>query len=445
VRRRYKLALGAGVILVAAAGASAAWYVNEQTRTKNVRGSETEEFVASAEPAGVSTVAPPTPTAAVTATSQPERSALRAWPMYGFEPGRTRVAEMPGIRPPFRLLWQRDTRLIEFPPVAANGNLFVAESRGALYAVVGRSGRQIWRREFKRCSAGSPAYAGGVIYHAFMHGRCKRVPGARGLVVALDAETGKLRWKAETQVVESSILHVSGRLYFGGWDGQIVSLDAATGRQIWSFRADSGITSSVAYHDGIVFVGSDRGQFYALNAATGKLVWQNASYATFGQREYFYATPAIAYGRVFAPNTDGYVYSFGEKSGKLRWARRAGTYVYSAPAILRRTVYVGTYDGYLVALDAATGEIKWRRQAPAAIHGAVTIIDDVAYYSTIKGSGDKGSARFVKGGPGRSFGLDLRTGRINWRRDEGRYTPVIADGERLYFVGYGWLYGLGPK
>ncbi len=438
MRVRWKPVLATTAALVVVAGGSAAWYVNDQTRTRLVLGSSTEEFDAALEPAGV--------TLSVTAGgSQPELKRLVAWPMYGLEPGRTRVADMPGLRPPFRTLWKRDTRLIEFPPVAANGKLFVAESRGELYALDGATGAVVWQRDFKRCSAGSPAYADGVVYHAFMHGRCRRVAGARGLIVAVDATTGALRWKAETQVVESSILHVAGRLYFGGWDGRIVALDAVDGRQVWSFRADSGITSSVAYHDGVVFVGSDKGRFYALDAVTGRLIWRNSSFSSFGSREYFYATPAVAYGRVYAPNTDGYVYSFGEKTGKLRWARRAGTYVYSAPAIWRRTVYVGTYDGYLVALDAATGDIKWRRQAPAAIHGAATIIDGVVYYSTIEGSGNKGSARFVKGGPGRTFGLDLRRGKIIFRRDEGRYTPVIGDGERLYVVGYGWLYGLEPK
>jgi outer membrane protein assembly factor BamB len=287
-------------------------------------------------------------------------------------------------------------------------------------------------------------YADGVVYHGFMHTRCKRVPGAKGMVVAMDAKTGRVKWKVTTEVIESSLLEVNGDLFFGGWDGKIVSLDAKTGKQRWSYQADSGVTSSVAYHAGNVFVGSDGGAFYALDAGNGKLLWKSGAFSKFGTREYFYATPAVAYGRVYAPNTDGYVYSFGETTGKLRWARKVGTYVYSAPAIYKQTIYVGTYDGFLVALDAATGNVKWKYSTPAAVHGAATVVSGIVYFSTLKGQ-HSGAARFVKDGPGKTFGLTASSGKLVWSRPEGRYTPIIADGQRMYFTGLGHLYGLEPR
>lgn len=439
--KRWQVA-GIGIAVVLLAGGTAgAWYYHDQTEVKNVRGSSTVEFDATEAPAG-DLPATTAPAATTATTTEPERQ-LAAWPMYGYEPNRSRSATFPDLRPPFKTVWERDTSLIEFPPVAANGKLFVAEARGHFYAADGTTGKVLWEHQFKRCSAGSPVYAEGVVYHGYMHNRCKRVPGARGLVVAMDAETGAIKWRTNSEVIESSLLYVKGSLYFGGWDGRIVSLDASNGKQQWSYKADSGITSSVAYSDGTLFVGSDGGSFYALDANTGKLRWKSGSYSRFGKREYFYATPAVAYGRVYAPNTDGYVYSFGEKTGKIRWARRVGTYVYSAPAIAKQTVYVGTYDGFLVALDAATGDLKWKFRTPAAVHGAATIVDGIVYFSTMKGK-HTGSARFVKDGPGKTFGLDARTGKEVWRRNEGRYTPIIADGQRVYFTGFGHLYGLEP-
>jgi outer membrane protein assembly factor BamB len=435
VKWRIVIATVAAFLLLG--GVAGAWYYHDQTSTHNVEGSSTVEFVTTDVPAG-DTEAPATSAAAPGSPRQ-----LAAWPMYGYEPDRTRAANFPDLRPPFKTLWQRKTRLMEFPPVAAGGKLYVAESRGHFYAMNGATGKIIWQHQFNRCSAGSPVYADGVVYHGYMHTRCKRVPGAKGMVVAMDATTGKLKWKVQSEVIESSLLYVKGALYFGGWDGRIVSLDARTGKQRWSYKADSGITSSVAYHNGTVFVGSDGGSFYALDASSGKLRWKSGSFSKFGKREYFYATPAVAYGRVYAPNTDGYVYSFGEGSGKLLFARKVGTYVYSAPAIWRKTVYVGTYDGHLVALDAATGNVKWRYATPAAVHGAATIVDGIVYFSTLKGR-HSGSARFVKDGPGKTFGLNATTGKEVWRRNEGRYTPIIADGQRVYFTGLGHLYGLEP-
>jgi len=269
-------------------GVAGAWYYHDQTSTHNVEGSSTVEFVATDEPAGDTSAATPATTAKAAAGP-----ALADWPLYGYEPDRTRAASFPGMRPPYKTLWERKTRLMEFPPVTADGKVFVAESRGHFYALDGKTGKLLWEHQFNRCSAGSPAYADGVVYHGFMHTRCKRVPGAKGMVVAMDAKTGKIKWKVQTEVIESSVLEVNGDLFFGGWDGNIVSLDAKTGKQRWSYHADSGITSSVAYHAGNVFVGSDGGAFYALNANSGKLLWKSGSFSKFGQREYFYATPEI--------------------------------------------------------------------------------------------------------------------------------------------------------
>jgi len=184
---------------------------------------------------------------------------------------------------------------------------------------------------------------------------------------------------------------------------------------------------------------------YAIRQTDGKQIWASTTRgARFGLGSgQFYSTPAVAYGRVYAPNTDGYMYAFGARSGKLLFARKIGSYVYSAPAIYKKTVYVGTYDGYLVALDAATGNVKWKFSAPAAVHGAATVVDGIVYFSTLKGK-HPGAARRVKDGPGKTFGLDARTGKEVWRRNEGRYTPIIADGQRVYFTGLGHLYGLEP-
>jgi len=112
-------------------------------------------------------------------------------------------------------------------------------------------------------------------------------------------------------------------------------------------------------------------------------------------------------------------------------------------AVRNGTVYMETPDSHLVALDAATGNVKWRYATPAAVHGAATVVDGIVYFSTLKGR-HSGSARFVKDGPGKTFGLSATTGKEVWRRNEGRYTPIIADGQRVYFTGLGHLYGLEP-
>ena len=443
--------------VVAALGAAVGWYAYDQTRTHEVRGSSTEEFDAGANPADTRTIpelarppAPPAPPPPPTSTPRrpgplPRLSGPVWWPTYGYDVARTRVSPPYGHRPPFRTLWQfRALHYLEFPPAVAYGRVYVPQQKGRFFAVNGATGRILWRHHFKRCMASSPTVADGVVYQGLMH----RVPcpkggraTARGAVVAMDARTGKILWRIRTGVVESSPLLIDGRLYFGSWDNYLYAVRAKDGKVLWRYRADDELNSAPAYAGGTIFIGSDGGRVHAVNARNGKSRWVASSYSRFGRREYFYATPTVAYGRVYAPNTDGTVYAFGAGSGRLLWANHVGTYVYTAPAVWRRKVYVGTYDGRVYALDAATGDQVWRQGAPAAVHGAPTILDGLVYFAACGTCGQRGS-RYAKRGPFQTFALDAETGRRVWSFPDGRYSPIVADPRRVYLVGSTRLYAL---
>ncbi len=155
-------------------------------------------------------------------------------------------------------------------------------------------------------------------------------PGSDGFLVAWDADTGKERWRFKTLPIESSPLLRNDTLYVGAWDHKVHAIDARTGRQKWAFQADDQVNTSAAYWKGTIYIASDGGTLYALDAGTGKLRWSAQSNARFGSREFWYATPTVAYGRVYIGNTNGEMYAFGARSGKLLWARPLGSYIYGA-------------------------------------------------------------------------------------------------------------------
>jgi outer membrane protein assembly factor BamB len=421
------------VVLVAllAVGGLAAWRYFD-SGAKEVRGSSTEEFVVTAPPAK------PRP---------PKALAARPWPTYGYDVQRTRVAAQFDVGPPFRKLWTvRSGNLLEYPPVVANGRVFVSHQRGRVFAIDAKTGKVQWSHRFPRCSASSPTVSGTVVYVTLMQPwPCSRSRDQRGEVVALRARDGKILWRLATGVVESSPLLIGDLLYFGSWDHRLYALDVNTRKVRWSFEADDELNSSPAYAGGNVYIGSDGGSVYAVKAKTGRLLWRAQSYASFGgRREYFYATPAVAYGRVYIGNTDGTMYAFGASTGNLLWSKRAGTYVYTGAAVWRRTVYVGSYDGNVYAFDAATGDLKWTYEAPASIHGAPSIVDGLIYFATCGTCGHQGS-RYAKQGPRLTFALDARTGKRVWTFPDGQYSPVIADSKRLYVTGRAWVYALEPR
>jgi outer membrane protein assembly factor BamB len=441
-RRRLlgQLVLVAALLALGAGTAFGAWAWHEN-RPRDVRGSSTEEFVERLRPAP-----PPKPK-----TKAPNPLLVtESWPAYGFDPQRTHLAPAEWrLRPPFRGIWKRALGSdIEFPPSIAYGKLYVAQQKGHFYAINARSGKVHWTKNFDRCVASSPAVADGIVYQGFMQTNpCGgHVRTYEGFFIAWDARNGKELWRLQTGAVESSPVVVGRTLYFGSKDRYVYALQLRgrkRPRVRWKFRADDEVVAAPAYSQGKIYAVTSNGSIYAIDARNGREVWHATSFSRFGGREYFYATPAIAYGRVFAPNADGTVYAYGARTGNLLWARQVGSYVYTAPAVWRRTVYVGTWDGYFVALDAVTGDVRWRFDAPSTIGGAPTVLSGIVYFSTCGRCGAGGSRR-VELGRRRTYGLNARNGDVVYTFFDGKYSPVVSDGRRVYLTGRNKVYALIP-
>jgi outer membrane protein assembly factor BamB len=404
------------VLLLVGGGAVAAYVLVKREQSKDVRGSPTVEFT----------------TTETTPQVPPELREVQ-WPTYGFAPSRVRAVEGLPLRPPFRRLWVAGGRsLLEFPPVIAYGRLFLVNNAGLVQAFSAKTGRRAWARRTGRCTAASPAvtsFAHGTVFAAFLNRPPCNAEGddLDGEVIAFSAGFGEIRWRTRIGPTESSPLVANGLVYVGDWRGKVYALDEETGRIRWSFDTDGKVKGAAALSGDTLVVGSYDHHVYALDARTGKLRWRAAAQERLGPRGTFYSTPAIAYGRVYIGSTDGKVYSFGTRSGELRWSHGTGGYVYASPAVWRRRVLIGSYDRNFYSLDAATGDVQWRFRANGPISGSATVLDGVVYFSTLES---------------RTYALDARTGRELWTFPDGKYTPVVADRQRLYLLGYARLYGM---
>jgi outer membrane protein assembly factor BamB len=407
-------------------------YVHNENQPTEKRGSADEEFV---------TTAAPEPKA------PPERENPRPWPTYGYDAARTHISPYEH-RPPYRRLWSIDAHdTIEFPPAIGYGRAYVAQQKGLFFALDAKTGKVDWKKSLRRCAASSPTIGDGLVYQSYMHPVvCSQgQAGADGFVVAWDADTGRERWRFKSAPIESSPLLRGGRLYVGSWDHRVYALDARTGRRIWSFETDDEVNTAAAYWKRTIYIASDGGTVYALNARTGKLRWSAQSDSRFGSREFFYASPTVAYGRVYIGNTDGTMYVFGAKSGKLLWARPLGSYIYGAAAVWNRRVFVGTYDGKFYALDAATGDTVWQIEAPGAVHAAPTVMAGLVYYATCSSCGSE-AQRSVKQGPDGTYAVRASNGRQVWRFPGGKYAnPVVADADRVYVTGRAQQFAFRPR
>ncbi len=359
------------------------------------------------------------------------------WPLFGRDHERTHYlpAGRAALDPPLREAWSISTHaLIEFPPAIAGGVAYVVDKYGNAKAIRLRDREVLWERATHPDQKGpptdvtGPTYHRGLVFLAFMDGN----------LVAIDADTGKPAWVRDLHaVLESSPLVVDGTVYVGSNETNLIALRASDGKIRWQFNAPGAIKASPSFHDGRIYVADYESAVFCLDSATGRPIWHTNTSKTppFGKGG-FYSSPAVAFGRVYAGRDDGTVFAFDAKTGKVEWSFPTDDYVYGSPAVAKvpgtpPTVYIGSYDEHFYALDARSGKPRWRFDVKGPVPGTATVIGHTVYTSSFKTR--------------EAIGIDVHTGRRSFELRQAGYTPVVSDGRRLYLIGYYEVIGLEPK
>ena len=163
-------------------------------------------------------------------------------------------------------------------------------------------------------------------------------PNPTGFVIAMDAKTGKQKWRYKGMPFESSPLLHDGILYVGSWDGNVHAIRAKTGRRVWTYETGNRVNTSAAYSKGRIFIANQDGNAVRAerqdrqaglerrarprSSSTPPPPWPTAACSS---------AAATARCTPTAPRT-----------GKLLWARPLGTYIYSSAAVYDKKVYAGT-------------------------------------------------------------------------------------------------------
>jgi outer membrane protein assembly factor BamB len=354
------------------------------------------------------------------ATVEIYRAALQS-PQYGGNPERTRFVPAVAAAPPRprqRPDWVFDAvTLIEFPPAVKDGLAVLGTNSGRVFALDVDTGGVVWETRQKGYIAATPAIAGDTAYVASMD----------GMLSAYRLSDGRARWRFSTggSPVETSPLVVGDTVYVGTWSGRLFAIDARRGRLRWSAGVPGAIKGSAALAGDRVVVGDYAGNVHAFGARTGAKRWTY----TGGRR--FYGGPGVSGDTVVIGDVGGAVVALDAATGAQRWrASTGGSYVYSSPAIAGGRVFIGSYNGRFQALDLRTGAVRWSFDAGGRISGSATVVRDTVYVSVL----------YRPGEPRRTFGLNVRTGAVRYRGDDGRYSPAVAAGKTLLLVGTRLLY-----
>ncbi|HVY82492.1 MAG TPA: PQQ-dependent dehydrogenase, methanol/ethanol family [Steroidobacteraceae bacterium] len=149
----------------------------------------------------------------------------------------------------------------------------------------------------------------------------------------------KLAWHYDLdtahRVQEATPLVIDGVMYVSSAWSKVFALDAATGKELWTYDpkvpGTAGVNAccdvgnrGVAAWNGKIYVGTLDGRLVALDAATGKVVWEKMTVDA-GTRYTITGAPRVAKGKVLIGNggaemgVRGYVSAYDAETGELAW------------------------------------------------------------------------------------------------------------------------------
>ena len=179
-------------------------------------------------------------------------------------------------------------------------------------------------------------------------------------LLALDLETGKLRWKYHVQdgIEESSPTVHDGVVYAGDLSGVMHAVNAPDGKSVWKLKTDAEVKSSpVVVGDRLLF-GSYDGNLYCVAARTGSVHWK------FTTSSYVHCTPGVSEGLTFIAGCDEIFRAIRVTDGKEVFHISSGGYNAASPAIAGKTAYFGNFNNEVLGLSLATHRVLWRYEHP---------------------------------------------------------------------------------
>ena len=239
------------------------------------------------------------------------------------------------------------------------------------------------------------------------------------------------------------------KVFAASRQGEIKAFDEASGVEVWSvnlaeFRDEGILTGfSKLWSDGIsaklagglvaayqtVFLGTENGLVVALDAETGAVKWQAAV------RGEVLASPVVDEGLVVVNTGSGILYALDARTGAEKWTYESEVPPLTlrgiaAPTIASGGAVVGTASGKLAVTILENGQVAWE-QTIAAPSGSTELerLVDIDSQALVLG----GTA-YVISYNGTLAAVELRTGRVIWKREYRSYRRLSIDANYLFVV-----------
>jgi outer membrane protein assembly factor BamB len=229
----------------------------------------------------------------------------------------------------------------------------------------------------------------------------------------------------------------SSHAYAASAQGQLLKLDAKTGKEQWRINTGENLSAGVGIGNNLVLVGTSTGYVVAYDQQ-GKLLWKSKLSSE------ILSAPRVNGNVVIVRAGDGRIFGLNAIDGARVWV-----YERTTPALTLRSsagitisegvVYAGYAGGKLVAVKADDGKTLW--EATVAQPKGTTEIERIADITSLPVV--DGPIVFAVAYQGKVAAIDRDSGRVGWSRDISSYTGINAESGRLYLThAQGAIYSL---
>ncbi|MEU3374930.1 PQQ-binding-like beta-propeller repeat protein [Streptomyces sp. NPDC006660] len=245
---------------------------------------------------------------------------------------------------------QSDFETPEAGPLVHDGTVYVWQD-ARLRALDARTGVERWSYPI-----GDAASCGGVPVRVAPARDGYVYVSAGTRVLAVDIASGHVRWHFEAPAVflcpptfAPGPAVAGGGVYLADYLGTVYALDASTGKDRWRIATEArNSVEPVLVADGNVHVGSGNA-LYTLDAVTSTPKWRFAAGGP------VVGTPVVADGRIHFGSADHCLYTLDAAGGQLRWKLATGGEISGSPVVRNGVVYACSKDRCVYALDAVKG------------------------------------------------------------------------------------------
>lgn len=255
---------------------------------------------------------------------------------------------------PLQQIWEQDAgegsnsaSRLTAAPIVAGGKIYVLDARAHVYAFDASSGEPAWQVTVK--PRGHTDLLSALSFGLF--GEDTKVDPSKGF--------------------GGGIAFDDGRLFVTTGFGDVLGLDAATGKELWRMNVGVPIFNAPAANGGRVFVSSQDNHFHAFAQSNGRELWDHQG-ITEAAGILQSTSAAVAGEFVIAPYTSGEVFALRVQNGRPAWSdmlTRSGNVtsltelddIAGRPVVDRDMVFAISHSGVMAAIQLGTGDRLWTR------------------------------------------------------------------------------------